>query len=225
LRCRGEWIPAVAAPVLVAASLLWWGRIEPVFLGYHLGLCLVWPWLAARRSAVSWRDHLLSLGLGRRGLVPGAVLGVAFAAAPLAAYALLPEIFPTPERLRLVLAGWHLDPDAPGPALLFLALINGPAEEMFWRGWLPLRLGTGRVTLATLAVLFTSYHSVTIGALAPNAGGQVLMLASVLLAAIFWTWTRQRWSTLWPALLTHAGATVGYLAVCRLILQGASVTP
>ena len=224
MRCRGEWIPAVAAPVLVAASLLWWRRIEPVFVGYHLGLCLVWPWLAARRSTASWREHLLSLGLGRRGLVPGTALGVVFAAAPLAAFAVLPEIFPTPDRLRLVLDGWHLDPHHPGPALLFLALINGPAEEMFWRGWLPLRLGTGRITLIALAVLFTSYHAVTIGALAPHAAGRSLMLASVLLAAIFWTWTRQRWGTLWPALLTHSGATLGYLAVCRIILQGANAS-
>lgn len=209
MRIRWEWLVAAAAPVWVAVSLLWWRRLEPVFLGYHVGLGLVLP------LACGWRAG----DLRRRGLTAGAVLGLVFGLAPLAAWRLMPDVFPDAARLADVLTGWQLDPARPGWALVFLAVVNGPAEEVLWRSWLPSRLGTGRLTLGILAVLFTSYHAVTIGALAPSPVGVALMLGSVLGAAIFWTWTRRRFGTLWPALLTHTGATLGYLTVCQLILR------
>ena len=73
--------------------------------------------------------------------------------------------------------------------------------------------------LVLLAMLFTSYHAVTIGRLAPSTGAAALLVAGVFGAAIFWTWTRVRWQSVWPALLSHTGATCGYLFICAQLLD------
>ena len=82
------------------------------------------------------------------------------------------------------------------------------------------RLLHGPWSAVALILLFSSYHVLTIGALAPGPGGVALMLAAVVTAAGFWTWSRRRWNSLWPALLSHAGASVGYMLVCAKLLEG-----
>ncbi len=215
MRLRWEWLPAVAAPLLVAAGLLAAHSVTLVFLAYHLGLCLALPWL------VSWRhgDGPGPLGADRPAVAVGLGLALVGLAVPLLAWRWWPVLLPDAAALRNVLAGWGVDAAAPGPVLLFLALVNGPAEELFWRGWLPARLHPGWAGQAALAVLFSMYHTITVGALAPSPTAAALMLALVLAAAFFWTWSVRRWRSLWPAILSHAGASLGYVAVCRLILN------
>jgi hypothetical protein len=215
----GRWWPAVLAPLLVVLGLSVLGNVWFVFLGYHVGLCLVVPPLVARREGETAREFLRRLGLGRERLGLGLSLGVALAAIPLLAHTVVPGAFPDADRVRAVLGAWGVGPAGAGPVLLFLALVNGPAEELFWRGWLQDRLLRGAGSAAALIVLFASYHTLTTGALAPGPGGTALMLAGVVAAAVFWTWSRHRWNSLWPALLSHAGATLGYVAVCWRILQ------
>lgn len=206
------WILPVVAPLIVAAGLLGLRSALAVFVIYHGGLCLGGSLILGRGADFGLRT--------RRGLGVGFVLGVVLGVVPLAAHALLPDIFPDPSRLRAVLASWNLDPDRPGLLLVFMALVNGPAEELFWRGFLQDRLLRGRWSAVALILLFSSYHVLTIGALAPGPGGVALMLTAVVAAAGFWTWSRRRWNSLWPALLSHTGASVGYLAVCARLLEG-----
>jgi membrane protease YdiL (CAAX protease family) len=221
------WFLAALAPLLVAFGLLVLRDVTFVFVAYHLVLCLGVPAVLARRQGAGWSDHWRRLGLTgpgtRTGLVIGIPLGLAMAAAPPLAQDLLPGLFPDPEQLQAVLRGWGMDPAAPGPVLLFLALINAPAEEMFWRGFLQDRLLTGTGSVlgrgVALAILFASYHVLTVGALAPGLPGMATMLAGVAGAGMFWVWSRHRWRSLWPALLSHSGATLGYLGVCWQLLQ------
>jgi membrane protease YdiL (CAAX protease family) len=210
------WIWAVAAPVLVVLCLTVGHSAPAVFVVYHLGLCLVVPAVAARRQG----SALARLGLTGGTVVPGMLLGLVALAAPPAVHAFWPDLFPDRSELQAVLTGWGLDAGRPGPLLLFMGLVNGPAEEIFWRGWLQPRLVAGPGSAVLMLLLFVSYHVVTIGALAPEPPGLVLMLTGVLGAGAFWMWTRWRWKSLWPALLSHTGATLGYLAVCRQILAG-----
>lgn len=220
---RSRLIAAVAAPLLVVSGLLLLRSAPFVFVSYHLGLCLLVPLLASRRAGLGVAAHLRALGIERRGLQLGLGLALATALLPPLAWTLWPQLFPDATRLKSALADWGLASRAPGAFLFFLAMVNGPAEELFWRGWL-LRAGPdGRAPGAGLqvlfAALFTSYHAVTIGRLAPSAGAAALMLASVFGAALFWTWSRRRWRSIWPAVLSHAGATCGYLFVCAKLLD------
>lgn len=208
------WILPAVAPLVVAAGLFGLHSALAVFVIYHGLLCL-------GGSLVLGRDADLGLRT-RRGLGVGLVLGAVLVAVPLAAHALLPDIFPDASRLRAVLTSWGIDPDHPGLLLVFMALVNGPVEELFWRGFLQDRLLRGPWSAVALILAFSSYHVFTIGALAPSTGGMALMLTAVVAAAGFWTWSRRRWNSLWPALLSHAGASVGYMLVCVKLLEGNS---
>ncbi len=226
---RTAWLLALAAPLAAAGALLGLQSVWAVFLLYHGLICLLIPALIARRRGRSWRHHVRELALldpggrwpravARRGL--GAA--VALAALPPLALWLVPGLFPEPAGLLGVLADWGLQGTSVWWALGFLILVGAPAEELFWRGWLHSRLVAGRPrawpSATALTLLFTSYHAVTLRVLAPTTTAAALMLAAVLAAAGIWNWSRWRWASVWPALLTHVGAALGYglVAAARL---------
>jgi len=205
------WTLAIIAPLLVVIGLEVFHSVTVVFVSYHLVLCL---------GSVLFLGRGIDLGLRtRRGLPLGIALLVALAVIPPLAFKLLPDLFPDEALLRRVLTNWNIDPSNPGPLLVFMALVNGPAEELFWRGFLQSRLLRGWPSAIALVLLFSSYHLVTIGDLAPGIGGLALMFTGVVAAGTFWTWTRWRWNSLWPALLSHTGATLGYMAICAWLLR------
>lgn len=214
-------LSGLAAPLLVAAGLVLLRSAPFVFVAYHLLLCLLVPALLSRRAGLGLVAHARSLGLGRRGLQAGLLLGLGSALVPPLAFAFAPSLFPDGERLRGVLVDWGLPPAAPAFFLFFMAIFNGPAEELFWRGWLLREPLPGRTARAVLALLFTSYHALTIGRLAPGPAAAALLVAGTLLAALAWTWMRARWQSVWPPLCSHTGVTCGYLYVCaRLLAEG-----
>ena len=190
-----------------------------VFAAYHLVLCLLVPLLVSRRQGLDLAAHLRSLGLVRRGLRTGLLLGLGSALVPPLAFALHPALFPDAPRLRAVLASWDLPARAPAAFLFFLAVFNGPAEELFWRGWLLREPVPGAGVRLLLALLFTSYHAATVGQLAPGLASSFALLGGVLAGALLWTWLRGRCGSIWPPLLAHTGATCGYLYVCARLLE------
>lgn len=230
---RRTWLLAALAPLLVTVGLAGLQSVAFVCASYHLGLCLLIPWLLARREGLSWHEHAARLGLaalfdsdspatGRsRGLRLGlgAALGVLSALSVPLAFFLAPDLFPTGTQLREVLRSWGADPARCAPLFAFLLLFNGPAEELFWRGYLQDRLLRGPGSAVGLVLLFASYHALTVGRLAGGPGAAALMLAGIVLAGAFWTWSRARWRSIWPALLSHTGAVAGYLAVSWRLLR------
>ena len=229
LHHRPAWFAALAAPVLAGALLLGPRSAGAVFALYHGAVCLLMPALVARSQGRSWRQHARDLGLlDAQGRWPTAAIGAGLAAAavlaaiPPVACRALPALFPDPAHLLGTLAGWGLGREQVPWALGFLVLVGAPAEELFWRGWLHTHLVHRRrrrwPAAAALAALFTSYHAVTLQALAPTPAAASLMLVAVLAAAATWSWWRERSGSVWPALLTHAGAALGYglVAAARL---------
>lgn len=214
-------LSGLAAPLLVATGLVVLRSAPFVFVAYHLLLCLLVPALLSRRAGLGLVAHARSLGLGRRGLQAGLLLGLGSALVPPLVFAFAPSLFPDVERLRGALADWGLPPAAPAFFLFFMAVFNGPSEELFWRGWLLRDPVPGRPVRAALAVLFTSYHVLTIGRLAPTPAAVAVLVAGTLLGALAWTWMRARWRSVWPPLCSHTGITCGYLYVCaRLLAEG-----
>ncbi len=209
---------ALAGPLVVVLALVVMHSAPLVFLLYHVGFCLALPLAVSVRAGLTPVEHARRLGLVRRGLGTGLALGLAFAVPPAVAFTLMPTLFPDAAALRAALLAWRLDPAAPAGFLFFLALLNGPAEELFWRGWVLRDPMPGPAARVVLAALFTSYHAVTIGRLAPDPRAAAAMLAAVFAGALLWTWMRARWQSVWPALLAHTGATCGYLFVCAKLL-------
>jgi membrane protease YdiL (CAAX protease family) len=129
--------------------------------------------------------------------------------------------FLDPDRLESTVAGWGVSPEQMLTMLAVMAVLNGTAEELFWRGYLPGRVADSRpdsrppvaLTVVLPAFLYASYHAATIGHLLGETSGVVVMTGGVLGGGLFWGWLRQRTRSVWPALLSHGGAVLAYLAV------------
>ena len=214
---------ATVAPLVVIVTIeylhnLWW-----TFAIYQLGICLVAPVLESRRSGCSWREHAFLLGLlgPPRRRILGVALGLATALVTGGFLVLTRDRFLDPVRLETTVAQWGVPPEQLVATLAVMAGLNAVAEELFWRGYLPGRVAAARpsspppviLTVVLPALLYASYHGLTIGRLVGEIGGVVLMTSGVLGAGLFWGWLRRRTGSVWPPLLGHGGAVVAYLAV------------
>jgi membrane protease YdiL (CAAX protease family) len=219
-----------AAPLTVVATLLWAHNVWLTFAIYHLGICLASPALLAR-AGKDWsvRAHLRDIGLlaprHRQmwfGIRAGLLCGLVMGGSTVAAFALTGNALLRRADLASALAGWGVT-SARLPALFAVMLLgNAFAEELFWRGWAQHRVpgirGRGRRVLWT-AALYSAYHALTVAVLTRSAAVTALITAAILGAGLTWGWLRERYHHVWPALLGHAGATIGYMTVLAVRLR------
>jgi membrane protease YdiL (CAAX protease family) len=207
--------------------LLLWHNVFAVFAVYHLGFCLLLP--ALRNLLLrkgSWQAHLESLGLTgpgtRRGLLLGLGLGTVLAAGTLLAFRLFGDKFLAAQNVPEVLAGWGVIRTNLAIMFWFMTLANGPAEELYWRGFVHTELVGCRPrwwAILLPAACYASYHGVTVYLLVANLPVALLFMTAILAAGVFWGWLREKTGSVWPALLSHAGATAAYMIVARPLLD------
>jgi len=207
----------VVPPALVVFTLLAMGNVWATFLSYHLGACVVAPLLFETLRGASLRDHAARVGLTggrtRAGIRDGLILGAILAAGQVAALGLGGDLFFANEKVVATLASWGAGPEQAGPLLLVMLALNGPAEELYWRGYAHTRLGGGRAATVGTALAYASYHGVTLYALFGSPEIALLILVAVFGAGLFWSMLRERYGNVSPAALSHGGATLGYMFV------------
>jgi len=213
----------IGPPFAVVLPLLLLHDLFAVFACYHLGFCLVLP-LAVDLGARRWtlRRHLAALGLAGpgtgRGLALGLALGTALASAILLVFAALGDAFLGAQRIGSALAALGAGPGRQAAVFWFMVLVNGPAEELYWRGFVHHELVGGRApgrTILLIAACYASYHPVPGHLLNDRWWVTALFLVFIWLAGAFWGWLRLRTGSVWPPLLGHAGAVVGYMIVAK----------
>ena len=220
------------APVSVIFCLnvlhsVWWTLVV-----YQLGCCLIFPAVESTVRKKSGVDHLQILGLVqvehvRPGIRFGSPfllsLGAAFSTALItgAFLWLTKDSYLSAHQLGESLSHWGVEKPQMAVLLVIMALLNAPAEELFWRGYLPGRMGGGHskdsrnlgLAIVLPATLYASYHLVTLGSLVSSTLGATLMFLGVWFAGMFWGWLRQRTGSVWPPLMSHWGAVLAYLGV------------
>jgi membrane protease YdiL (CAAX protease family) len=214
----------ILAPLTVIYTLVAWHNVWATFALYHLGVCLVLPCLVTvviqRRP---WTEHWRRLGLIprprpaaiREGLFWGLLLG----GGSVATLLLGREVWLGKQQIGPALASWGVAPGQLVQLSIFMLLCNGLAEELFWRGYIHERLAgwsDRRRAIGLVAACYTSYHVVTLAVLVRDLGSVGLFAVVVWGAGCFWGWLRDRWNSVWPAALSHTGATAGYLVVTWL---------
>ena len=216
----------LAAPAVVTITLLVFHDVFAVFVLYHLGVCLVLPAvvnLVVRRRG--WRSHLAALGLAgpgtRRGLALGAGLAMLLGGAINGFLTLWSGALPTGDAMAVTLAEWGAGPERFGALVLFMCVVNGPAEELFWRGFVATELAalpSRRERLVVPSVCYASYHVATVVLLVRDTVSALIMLVAVLAAGVGWAWLRERTGSVWPAIVSHAAATGVYMAAAWPLL-------
>ncbi|MCP4570998.1 MAG: CPBP family intramembrane metalloprotease [bacterium] len=216
----------IGAPAVVVIALLAFHDVFAVFASYHVGICVLLPMavnLGWRR--LGWSDHVGTLGLTgpgtRRGLALGTALGAASAVLILAAFQLRGTEWLANNAVTATLESWGATSDRWPALVLFMVVVNGPAEELFWRGFVANEMADVRSRANRLllpSACYASYHAVTVLLLVRSLEAAALMLTAVFGAGIFWAWLRDRTGSVWPALLSHAAATAAYMAVALPLL-------
>ncbi|MBU0742952.1 CPBP family intramembrane metalloprotease [bacterium] len=220
-RAAGLPLVLLVPPAVVVVTLLVPHSVWATFVGYHLGICVLAPMFAAVVSGRrSWRAYAGEVGLSggrvREGVRTGLILGAVMAAVQIVALVWGADVFFADERVTESLSSWGAGPAQAGPLLLIMLVLNGPAEELYWRGYVHGRLGGmrgRRLAIAVAALAYASYHGVTIYALFGSLPVAASFFAAVWGAGCFWGWLRERYGNVWPALLAHGGATLGYMFV------------
>jgi len=214
---------AAAAPLTVVVTLGLLGSVLWTFALYHLAICLVLPAVDSLvRRGIAPADHLRLLGAtgprARGGIVVGLALAPVFAAASLGALALARAWLPPSERIAAVLQSWGATPARLPVLTALFAAGNGPAEELFWRGWVQgrLRQRWGPAAAVGLAAAFyCAYHAYTLTRLLGAAAPGLVVIGGVLLVAAagaVWGWLREVTGSVWPAVIGHTAATAAYVA-------------
>lgn len=218
----------IAAPAVVAAALLSGRGVPAVFGLYQGGICLLLPAvtdLGVRRW--SWSRHARHLGLSGPGTVRGIGLGLLLSAVAAGGVMVLAAAargrLPIPGDLAAALAAWGVGSADLGGLVLFMALVSGPAEELFWRGFCAAELAAvpaRPLRLLVPSLLYASYHAATVPRLLQSPALAVPVLVGVAGAGLAWAWLRERTGSVWPALLSHGAAAGAYTAVARHLLEG-----
>ena len=220
------WFWLLAPPAAVVIVLVLFHNVFAVFAIYHLGFCLLLPMLVNllyRRYTLP--EHLAALGLTGpgtgRALALGLALAALFAGAVLLGFRWTGGLALEDNRVAATLAAWGVGPDRTALMFWFMALANGPAEELYWRGFVPAELAAEpnrRRALLVTATGYASYHGVTIFLFLSSWLWAGVFLAAVWGAGLFWGWLRERTGSVWPPLLAHAAATAAYMAASRHLL-------
>jgi hypothetical protein len=178
---------AVAACGAVAAVLF-----MALFRFRRLGPLDFWAWLAMNIAVVVALGFAVDKGYGRRiredfrsgplrkvviGVVSAIALYAVFAAGRTAALGLFPFASEGIERVYALRSGVPLF-----RVVLLIAVLIGPGEELFWRGFFQENAGAriGRPAGFILtSLLYTSVHL---------ASGNIMLVLAAAVCGVFWGW-------------------------------------
>lgn len=224
---RWPWFWLLGAPATVVGLLFWWHNVFAVFAVYQIGFCLLLPAVCnilIRRFSLA--AHLEFLGLTgpgtSRGLLLGLGLGGALGGGTILMFQWFGGFFLADQDIPTVMAGWGVTRANLALLFWFMTLVNAPAEELYWRGFVHTELAENRprrATILLIAACYASYHGVTVYLLVPNFPAAMLFMTAILAAGCFWGWLREKTGSVWPALISHAGAAGAYMVVARPMME------
>ncbi len=193
-------LPSVIVPVLlvIVPTSLW-----PAVIGYHV-LCLGFP-LVHRQGR---REAGLVASAPRRWLPLTAALSIALlAGGELGRHVHWAPCLPDGSERVLGLA--H-------PWWAFVAysiVVNAVSEEYLWRGFLLPRTG-----VAWGGALFWLMHAAAASVFV-SPWAAIGLTVPTLFAGLTWGWMRQRFGSLWPAIITHVAADVAILRTAATLVS------
>lgn len=191
------------------------------FVVYYLLLCLTMPvtylLLVKKTNLKGFLEYIgLHPKCPRAGYLTGLISGLLFFIVIVSGFFLFYDQLLTGSDIAEAVGGWGITREMLIPVVLIMLVFNGAAEELFWRGFIFHRLEkfrSPRLTIFASAVFYSSYHVLTLVALVGNVFLAVLFLLCIFGAGCFWGWTRYKFVSVLPAVMSHMLATAGYLIV------------
>ncbi len=192
------------------------------FVLYTLGCCIVlplalaWAGSARERAAGGALERLGLRPFGLREALIGLGSGVAIGGIIVASFFVAGEAFLAGSDPDRVVGLWGI---TPGPiAYLYAAglILNGAAEELFWRAHLSSTLAGARprwLAVGLPALVFGAQHIFVMSALVTNPAALAVMMAGITAAGFLWAILYDRFKRLSMTIMSHALAAVAYIGV------------
>jgi membrane protease YdiL (CAAX protease family) len=114
-----------------------------------------------------------------------------------------------------VLKTWNIDKKSILWLVPVMVIANSVVEEIYWRGYVFLKLKetVKPLTAVVLSSLFyASYHLLTTGALF-SFNYALLCTAAIFTAGFFWAFIRLKTNSIWFPIITHLFADLGVMLV------------
>ncbi len=202
-----------AASVVVCLEVF--NSILATFIVYHIIICLLIPLLIAKRK------YLKEVGLKPiNGIKIGILHGIGLIIIIFVGYLIFRDMILNNNAIQTILANWGITGLLIIPMTLFMIIFNGVAEELFWRGYAQPKLKLSILPAVIItSVIYASYHAITIFSFLGFGALPISLFISVFLAGILWGWLREKYKSIWPSLLGHALATLGYMLVYVFLIS------
>lgn len=207
-------------PLTVVATLMLFGSVPAAFLVYHIGWCLLVPAAISLAKGHGIAEHRERLGLRRtrdtQVLGAGGIVGSLMFFAILPPFLFAGDLLLGQADLAGQLAVWGVPGGASTTLFVYMLVFNSGAEELYWRGYVHERLSAWRdrwTAIGLTSGFFASYHYYTIASLVQDHLLAAAMTLAVFLAGVTWAVLRERYDSVYPAILAHVGATAGYMSV------------
>jgi uncharacterized protein len=208
----------ITASSSVLLSLAFLKSIFLTFLIYHLGICIVLPFLdLIIFKKLSFKEIAEYLGVcNRRGLTIGFVHGLLILAITIGGFLFFGRYFLAENNITSAIKLFGIQERSIVLMVVFMIFLNGIVEEIFWRGYIHQRLVHVEkrwMAIGMTAFFYASYHAYTLLHFIRNNSISGLFVLCVFLAGFFWGWLREKFKSTWPAIIGHTLATTGYILV------------
>jgi len=209
------WLPA---PLAIFTGLYLFKNVSAAFVLFYCGVCLLIPFIDL--MVIQGRKPIECLRyLGFRKF-RGAILISFFSGAVLCFliyyfFVLLQERIMNLETTGEVLKTWNIDRRSILWLVPVMVIANSLVEEVYWRGYIFLKLRETVSPLATIflsSLFYASYHLLTTGALF-SLNYALLCTSAVFAAGVFWAWIRYKTNSILVPLITHFFADLGVMLV------------
>lgn len=215
----------VAAPASVLITILVLNDLLATFVTYYLVICLVIPvCITLFVKKKSFGEHLKDIGLGRikrPEIVVGLSHGLIFALAIFLGFFIFNDQYRSLS-ITSTIEGWGIAGEHSGHLLIFMIMVNGISEELFWRGYLHTEFSRMRnrpLAILVTSLFYASYHLYLISFFRGNYFLFVLFMLAILVAGYGWGLMREYYGNSYAPAIGHFIATIGYMCIYWYFLK------
>jgi membrane protease YdiL (CAAX protease family) len=188
------------------------------FILFYGVVCILIPLFDWRfKSKILFKNYLTEAGFifFKKSLLPGIIVGLLFFIIICSFFYFFHEYLIYPDQTKIILRKWNFNLDHLYLLLFIIIFVNSILEEIYWRGFMILKLSylKHRLFLVFVTAFFYAlYHLITTTKLFDVSSG-ILFTVVVFSVGLFWGYIRLKYKSLYPSILSHLLADLGIMVV------------
>ncbi|MEC0230613.1 CPBP family intramembrane glutamic endopeptidase [Paenibacillus alba] len=195
------------APTIFIYLGLYTFQNVPVTFALFYGWLLLVPLLNKPKSLKKLMDKRSLLNI-----TVGVGLGVGSIVLIMTGGALLPHELFDSSQIEFLLKDWKFSGEYTGLLVCVLIIVNPFLEELYWRGFILLKLDKVKQKVMISSLFYSLYHFLVLLPMF-KASYTAIFFCAVFLAGIVWGRMVVHFRTLWGSILSHSLADIGIMMI------------